>query len=206
MEHLPNVAVSLTRSSGHNNSDQKSERLSLAKVLFACYRMTETSDPEIYAAAAIAVMSDYSIDVVRKICDPRSGLPSKCKWLPSIAEIKEACEEEIAPMLRERARQAQLKKQFEERETEAVDRSKRLTVAELRAKYGDWTEELSRGGRESEQARLARVFPPPQKRESDRDLKASELLIKAIKDKDELDSFNRKLDGEDQSPHWSEGS
>lgn len=61
-------------------------------MLFACYRKAEASEPEIYLAAASRILQCYSEDVVRSVCDPVNGLPSKLKFLPSIAEIKEACE------------------------------------------------------------------------------------------------------------------
>lgn len=41
----------------------------------------------------IAVLSAYPLEVVRDVVDPRCGLPSRVKWLPTIAEIKEECEE-----------------------------------------------------------------------------------------------------------------
>lgn len=60
--------------------------------LFGCYRKAEASEPDLYLAAAQRVLQRYPEDVVRAICDPVDGLPSKLKFLPSIAEIKEACE------------------------------------------------------------------------------------------------------------------
>jgi hypothetical protein len=136
MENLPKADFSTRATASLNDSSTAAELAKLVRMLFACYRMTETSDPETYTAAAIMVLSDYPIQIVRAVCDPRNGLPSRCKWLPSIAEIKEACEEKQGPIVRERVRRAQLEKQFAERDN--TDHSKRLTVAELKAKYGEW--------------------------------------------------------------------
>jgi hypothetical protein len=61
--------------------------------MFGCYRKAEASDPEIYAAATAAVLSEYSKEVIDYMTDPRTGLPSKSKWLPSVYEVREACEE-----------------------------------------------------------------------------------------------------------------
>lgn len=63
-----------------------------ATMLFACYRAAEASEPAIYMAAAKKILQCYSEDSARSVCDPVNGLPSKLKFLPSIAEIKEACE------------------------------------------------------------------------------------------------------------------
>ena len=41
------------------------------------------------------MLARYPEAVVRNICDPVRGLPSTAKWLPAIAEIREACEREI---------------------------------------------------------------------------------------------------------------
>lgn len=61
-------------------------------MLFACYRAAEASEPAIYLSATSRVLQRYSEDVVRSVCDPVDGLPSQLKFLPSIAEIKLACE------------------------------------------------------------------------------------------------------------------
>lgn len=61
--------------------------------MFACYRKAEATDPEIYAAAVAAVLSDYPQAVIDYVTDPRTGLPVKSKWLPTVFEVKQACEE-----------------------------------------------------------------------------------------------------------------
>src|SRR6185312_3504497 len=66
------------------------ELTKLARVLLGCYRTGEANDPEIYSGAVIAVLSDYPLEIVKRVVDPRHGLPSKSKWLPTVAEIKEA--------------------------------------------------------------------------------------------------------------------
>jgi hypothetical protein len=66
---------------------------SRAALMFACYRKADASDPEIYAAAVAAVLNDYPPEVIDYITDPRTGLPSKSQWLPSVFEVRRACEE-----------------------------------------------------------------------------------------------------------------
>jgi hypothetical protein len=48
----------------------------------------------------VAVLSDYSLDIVNAVTDPRTGIPSRIKWLPTIAEIKAACEDIAGPRRR----------------------------------------------------------------------------------------------------------
>jgi hypothetical protein len=64
-----------------------------ASLMFGCYRKAEASDPEIYAAATASVLSEYPPEVIDYITDPRTGLPSKSQWLPSVFEVRRACEE-----------------------------------------------------------------------------------------------------------------
>lgn len=43
-------------------------------------------------AAVTAILSEYPDQVIEAVTDPRTGLPSKIKWLPSVAEVKAECE------------------------------------------------------------------------------------------------------------------
>lgn len=64
-------------------------------MLFGCYRKAEANDPEVLTAAIAAVLSEYPYDVVEYVTDPRTGLPSTSKWLPSVFEVREACEQRL---------------------------------------------------------------------------------------------------------------
>jgi hypothetical protein len=48
-----------------------------------------------FITAATAMLSSYPEIVAERVCDPMRGLPSKNKFLPAIAEIREACEREM---------------------------------------------------------------------------------------------------------------
>lgn len=80
--------------------------------MFGCYRKAEASDPEIYAAATASVLAEYSEEVVDYVTDPRTGLPSRSQWLPSVFEVRKACNEhadwldKIAKVRARKARQA----------------------------------------------------------------------------------------------------
>ena len=64
-------------------------------MLFGCYPAGSANDPEMFITAAAAMLASYPELVVERVCDPIRGLPSKNKFLPAIAEIREACEREM---------------------------------------------------------------------------------------------------------------
>ena len=104
-----------------------------AKILLGCYRTGEANDPEVYAKSVVSVLAEYPVDVIHAVCDPRYGIASKLKWLPTIAELKEACEIAMAPFYREAARQ----KRIADRAKHAdIPRLNRPTYEELIAKHG----------------------------------------------------------------------
>lgn len=43
-------------------------------------------------AAITAILSEYPDSVIETVTDPRTGIPSKVKWLPTVAEVKTECE------------------------------------------------------------------------------------------------------------------
>jgi hypothetical protein len=55
------------------------------------------ADPEVYAAAVVAVLVRWPVDVITSVTEPATGLPSRLNWLPSIAEITAACQESYEP-------------------------------------------------------------------------------------------------------------
>lgn len=75
--------------------------LNRTKILFSCYRKDEAHDPETYCAAVAATLAEFERQVVDYVTDPRTGLPSDSKWLPNIAEVRDAC-------VREAGRRARL--------------------------------------------------------------------------------------------------
>jgi hypothetical protein len=64
-------------------------------MLFGCYPAGSANDPEMFITAATAMLASYPELVVERVCDPLRGLPMKSKFLPAIAEIREACEREM---------------------------------------------------------------------------------------------------------------
>lgn len=86
-----------------------------ARLLLGCYRTGDANDPEVYVAAVVAVLSKYPMHVMRMACDPNDGLPSKIKWLPTIAEVSEECRRLHDYDLRMAERERRILAQIEER-------------------------------------------------------------------------------------------
>jgi hypothetical protein len=55
--------------------------------------------------AVAVVLAEYPQAVMATVTDPRTGLPGKSKWPPSVPEVREACEIEMAPIRRQMARE-----------------------------------------------------------------------------------------------------
>lgn len=106
----------------------------MAKLLLGCYRTGDANDPAVYSGAVIAVLSDYPLEVIRAVVDPRAGLPSRSKWLPTIAEIKEACETIEAPRRAAAARERAALDQLAARALLESPRDERPSYDELKAR------------------------------------------------------------------------
>ena len=82
----------------------------------------------------LAIRNTLSTDV----CDPRTGIASTSKFLPSVAEIKDACDAKEARVIQDLERERRIKKQLAERDSdEKIKAGARLTYEQLKAKYGD---------------------------------------------------------------------
>jgi hypothetical protein len=64
----------------------------MAELLICCYRKDDAANPDIFASALVALFCDYPESIVRRVSDPRTGIPGKQKFFPSIAEIRHECE------------------------------------------------------------------------------------------------------------------
>lgn len=139
MESLPSVAPSWQQSTSGSNESERSEQLAeLTKILLGCFRKGEANDPEIYSGAVLAVLSDYPIEIVQAVVDPRTGLPSRIDWYPTVAEVKRACEELAAPLRDRLAREKREQQQLAERKTLALTHQKRRkTYEEIQAELAE---------------------------------------------------------------------
>lgn len=87
-----------------------------SRLIFGCYRADQFSDPEVFVTAVASILAQYPQEVGGQLSNPKTGIAGQCKWPPSIAEIREACDRFIAPAHRAMARQASIEEQFQERE------------------------------------------------------------------------------------------
>lgn len=90
-------------------------------------------------ASITAILTDYPPETVRVITDPRTGIATYEKfrvWMPNPGELKAACDEIEAPERRADARQASEKRFLEENKLLETHRECRLTLEELKDKYG----------------------------------------------------------------------
>jgi len=65
--------------------------------LLGFYPTQTPNSPKEYAAAVTALLAEYPREVVEVVCDPRRGLATRCKFIPTIAELTEALESEMEP-------------------------------------------------------------------------------------------------------------
>lgn len=103
-----------------------------ARVLVGCYRLEDASDPAVYARAVSDVLSRYPDEVILAVSDPGTGVPARLKWLPSIKEIVDACDDAMEPILRARADE-------ERRQRKALPEpapKPKLSIDEIEAKLG----------------------------------------------------------------------
>lgn len=87
--------------------------------------------------ALTAILSSYPAGVVAKVCDPRTGIAGEVQFLPTIAEVRHACELEMKPMRDEEERQRRRAESDRILNGEPEPREKRKSFAELAAMYPD---------------------------------------------------------------------
>jgi hypothetical protein len=60
-------------------------------------------------------LARYPEDIIRHVTHPAEGLPIRCQFLPTIADVYQACEERIRPRREAEARRKRVEKQLAER-------------------------------------------------------------------------------------------
>lgn len=81
---------------GMENTCSPDDAEHMARSLVGMYPAREVNDAKAYASGVTALMSAYPLYAVRHVCNPVTGLPSRLKWLPTLAEIREALDAEKA--------------------------------------------------------------------------------------------------------------
>lgn len=94
---LTNLSAGLPTSTDQPliSAEQAQYAAERARVLFGCYRKGDANDPDTYTAAITAVLAEYPPEVMRVVTDPRTGMPRKLSWLPTVKEVSDACDAEV---------------------------------------------------------------------------------------------------------------
>jgi hypothetical protein len=48
----------------------------------------------VFVSGAVRILSEYPPEVTSRVVDPKTGIPDKQNWLPTLHEIRKACEAE----------------------------------------------------------------------------------------------------------------
>lgn len=76
------------------------------RFLVGSWRHGDAEDGEVVARGLKALLSIYPEWVVAAVCDPRSGLPVTSKFMPTLYEVRSACEAKMLPLRRAEERKA----------------------------------------------------------------------------------------------------
>jgi hypothetical protein len=79
---------------GYEKPCSPDEATQAAENLIGLYPAREVHNATIFAKGITALMAAYPVYAVRRVCNPVTGLPSKLKFLPTLAEIKAALDDE----------------------------------------------------------------------------------------------------------------
>lgn len=93
----------------------------MARTMIGVYPRADVIDATAYTTAIAGMLAMYPPHVSRRIADPLNGLPSRLKFLPRIAEVKDALEEEKRRQTTIVARAKWMVQEHERREKERLD-------------------------------------------------------------------------------------
>jgi hypothetical protein len=110
--------------------------LQRGKIMLDCWRTGSANSTDTYLTAVAAILARYPDCVIYAVTSPTDGLPVKLTWMPSLKEIKDACEMEMVPVYAQE-RQAKLVAATLAERQEAEDRKARPTITDLKARYGE---------------------------------------------------------------------
>lgn len=88
---------------GDDTPSTLDQATSAVRSIMRVHPRTDVDDPQAYALAAAAIMSEYPAEVLKRVSDPRTGIVRHLKFLPRLAEIAEACDFEMARRARLRS-------------------------------------------------------------------------------------------------------
>jgi hypothetical protein len=113
------------------------EAIVLVRKIIGSYANTDNKIGDSYIGALADVLISYPANIARQ----SAGIVRQCKFLPSVAELVDWCEKKAKPLYQHYEQERRVEQQLRERkefEDRQAERHKRLTVQELKEKYGDW--------------------------------------------------------------------
>jgi len=153
----------------------------LSRILVGCFRKSDAEDPDVLVRAYVMVLSDYSEAIARRVTHPSRGLPSRQQWLPSVFELRQACEAEMRP-----THEAERRRTIAERNRAlllaAPAHSRSAALARLRAEFPEIFSPMDKG-------RSTGPTEPPREgdaRWSAEDVRASSELLGSLRQKESL--------------------
>lgn len=66
--------------------------LNYSEELFSAYPQRDFAQPAVFVSGVVATLMRYPESVVKRVCSVSTGLPQTTRFLPSICEVREACE------------------------------------------------------------------------------------------------------------------
>jgi hypothetical protein len=125
-----------------NNQSLGIERAKvMADRLMGFFPTIAATDPEIFITGLVQLLAAYPFRVVEAVLSPLNGIPSKHKFLPSIAEVKAELDDRYAPILRAAERERACNQTVRLRIAGPV--APRPTREELRARYPHFLQKVA---------------------------------------------------------------
>lgn len=112
-----------------------SESIEAVGRIVSCYPNGGSNADKAYIGALAFALSRYPRVIAERCADPRSGIVTVCKFLPTVPEITEWCDARSKPLWADVLRQRRITAQLAERKQ--LKREDRPTYEQLKAKYGE---------------------------------------------------------------------
>lgn len=158
--------------------------------MLSCYRRDDTHNPEIYSAAIAAIMGEYSEHVVAYVTDPRTGLPSRQKFLPNVAEVREALDARAADL----DRAATYTQRVAEQTRLTLEWLNKKPSEQLEAKGKAWLDRVDKAAQELSGRLPTRVYSEEEKTAFVESAKQAGREIRKVKLSDEAKDLLRAQD------------
>lgn len=106
----------------------------LAATLIGVYRRDDLHDPDVYIRAIAATLAEYPVHIAKRVASPVTGIPARMKFIPAVAEVREALDAEDR---RQRNLAARAKWMIQERERRDADKRAITAAPSIRAEQVD---------------------------------------------------------------------